>query len=120
MNANYALPPRPQPVSWNRRFTRFGWLGVASRGEAPASYSGRHAADYGTDMISKNHFSHRAAVDSFADDRLAGDVTPRLSRTARAQLGNRLKALYDCDQATMPDLFRDLLARIDCVPSRNS
>lgn len=119
MNAGYASPPRPEPVSWKRRFMRFGWLGSALRPERAPSDRGESAGDHGMFMATEHRFSHGIPPDALASERPQGDPKPRLSLSTCRQLGSRLKAIYSCDQTPAPDAFRNLVTRIEsCLQSR--
>lgn len=45
--------------------------------------------------------------------RSAQDLKPCISVVTRTQLGRRLKAIYDCDQAPMPASIENLLTQIE-------
>jgi hypothetical protein len=110
-----AAPLRPGPVSWKRRFTRFGWVGLASQPETAAADPNRLATDAGTSMTPELRSYPVWSTAHLHEDsaQSARDFKPCLGITTRLQLGRRLKAIYDCDQAPMPDAIKKLLAQIE-------
>ena len=120
MNTGHAAPLRPEPVSWKRRFMRFGWIGLASRPEAAAVGRNKVAVDQRTPMNTEPRSPSSWTREHSPDEemRAARDPKPRSGLAIRFQLGRRLKAIYGSDQAPMPDAMGNLLMQIEACLQR--
>jgi hypothetical protein len=107
MDTYLASTLRPAPVSWNRRFMRFGWAGLAPRLEAKMPDAGQR-----TEMNSEPRSPSRSVSPSEEAGRPTRDSRLRAGRTIQFQLSGRLKAIY-ADETTMPDAIRNLAMRIE-------
>jgi hypothetical protein len=107
MSTDLASTLRPAPVSWNRRFMRFGWTGLMLRPDSKTPDGAQS-----TGMNSEPHSTAPPTSSPEEASRAGRDLRLRSARTIQFQLSGRLKAIY-ADEAAIPEIMRNLAMRVE-------